>query len=590
MSRLSSLRRRLGLLYHQRPGWVDVLLCGLLPGMLAGIQLAGLLLFLNPHLGRSPGTLVPLALVYGGALGLAGLLVQLPATFGHPYRARRLLPWGLTLALLAAAVLNTVQASYYAFYLAPGINSRLIKAGLVLAVTALVAFYTALLHSLHRRRYGRRSRIGFMLLVFASFFVMVERLQSYELRPEASRTAAAAGERPRLRMVTVALEGATLDAILPLAEQGRVPFLATMLREGAGGRLETLSPNRRPAVWTSLFTGKNPYRHEILGDATWSAPMLGEDARLRLLPAGVGFEHWGLWGMDRRPVTRAALRPLSLAQILARLGAPAATVGWPLTTPPAPELRFSLAESFFTPAPTLRSAQPPDVTERARLFRPEPAELEPELVKRFGGPLPPPLLQALEGDVWRQGLSLFLVDQSPEVSGLFIALPGLGEVSRQTFSGYAEVQFEGGGDEEARRAHEQLAAYYGQLDTFLDALWQRLPEPRLLAVVSPYGADALGLVPRWWQGLTQGSTVHGSLAGDNDGVLLLYGDDIRPGARLADAQLVDVVPTLLYAFGYSIAKDLDGKVLTAAFTARRTSRQPLSVVPTYDALPIPDQP
>lgn len=567
---------------------MDVLLCGFLPGMLAGAQLAGLLLFLNPHLGRSPGTLVLLAWVYGGALGLAGLLVQLPATYGRPYRARRLLPWGLTIALLAAAVLNTVQASYYAFYLAPGVNSRLIKAGMVLGVTALVAFYTALLHSLHRRRYGRRSRIGFILLVFASLFVMVERLQSYELRPEASRTAATAGEKPRLRMVTVALEGATLDAILPLAEQGRVPFLATMLREGAGGRLETLSPNRRPAVWTSLFTGKNPYRHEILGDATWSAPMLGPDARLWLLPAGVGFEHWGLWGMDRRPVTRAALRSLSLAQILARLGAPAATVGWPLTTPPAPELRFSLAESFFSPAPTLRSAQPPDVAERARLFRPEAAELDPEILKRFGAALPPSQRRALEGDVWRQDLSLFLVDQAPEVSGLFIALPGLGEVSRQTFSGYAEVQFEGGGDDEARRAHEQLAAYYGQLDAYLAELWKHLPEPRLLAVVSPCGAEALGTVPRWWRGLTQGSTVRGSLAGDNDGVLLLYGEDIRPGARLADAQLVDVVPTLLYAFGYSIAKDLDGEVLTSAFTARRTSRQPLTVVPTYDALPLPE--
>lgn len=575
--------RRVRSLYHRRPAWIDTLLAGLVPGVLLGIQLAGLLLFLNSHLGLRPATLLPLALVYGGALGVLGLVLQLPWTARRPDRARRLLPWGVTAALLLAAVLDAAHASYYAYYLPPGINTRLLKAALVLATTALIAFYTALLHTLHRRRYGLRSRLGFVLIALASLYVVVERLQSYEAQPDPSRLAAVSGERPALHLAVVALEGATLDAILPLAEQGRVPFLATMLRQGSAGRLETFDPNRREPLWTSLVTGKLPYRHGIVATRTWPAPLLGEEARLRLLPAGIAFESWGTLGLTPRPVERGQLRSLTLPQVLSRLGAPAASIGWPLTTPAPAGLAFSVSEAFFgQPRSRRHGARPIDVAERAQLFEISPDELAPLVEERFGAAAPPVVPLALSEDLWRQSLALYLLEQNPQVSAHFIALPGLGQVSLETFGGYAQVQFEGGGSAAARRAHEVLAAYYGTIDQYLAAIWEALPEPRLLVVVSPSGAEPLGALGRL---LWRAPREHGTLSAGEDGVLLMLGEDVRPGVRLSGGQLVDVVPTLLYAFGYPIAKDLDGKVLTAAFEPRRIARQPLTVVPTYDVLP-----
>ncbi|RPH57609.1 hypothetical protein EHM82_00895, partial [bacterium] len=191
-------------------------------------------------------------LVYGSLVGIVGLLLHLPFTSRSPRRARRALPWGLTATLAAAALLDWTHASFYAYYLPPGINERLIKTALWLSLGALIAFYTALLHTLHRRRYGVRSRSLLTLVTLLSVYAMVERREAFQPRPRPAPrpTAVEANQRPRL--LVVGIDTATLDVLLPLAGHGRLPFLAAAVRGGAYGRLESISPPRREALWTTL--------------------------------------------------------------------------------------------------------------------------------------------------------------------------------------------------------------------------------------------------------------------------------------------------------------------------------------------------
>ena len=44
------------------------------------------------------------------------------------------------------------------------------------------------------------------------------------------------------------------------------------------------------------------------------------------------------------------------------------------------------------------------------------------------------------------------------------------------------------------------------------------------------------------------------------------------------------MPTLLYALGLPIARDLDGKVLAAAFEPALLQRRPLAFVASYEGL------
>src|ERR1700688_1404038 len=277
----------------------QTLVCGFLPGALVGAQLAGLLFFLNPAL---PWRITPVfrALAwYALVLGAASLALHLPLLAAPRARPARLLPWTLTAAFALAAVLDGTHASHYAYYLPTGINERLIKTAIWLSVAALIAFYTALLHTLDRRRYGWRSLLAFVLLYGLSIFVMIERRAAFHPPPALPPRPAAVERVPRPRLWVIGLDTATLDAILPLAGQGQLPFLAGILRRGAYGRVESLSPVRPEALWTTLATGKYPWQHGVTGGRLYSAQRIGPDAELRLLPVGIGFHRWGLPGARR---------------------------------------------------------------------------------------------------------------------------------------------------------------------------------------------------------------------------------------------------------------------------------------------------
>jgi hypothetical protein len=65
---------------------------------------------------------------------------------------------------------------------------------------------------------------------------------------------------------------------------------------------------------------------------------------------------------------------------------------------------------------------------------------------------------------------------------------------------------------------------------------------------------------------------------------MLYGPGVRPHTLLTRGRLVDAAPTLLYGLGLPLARDLDGEVLTEAFSPEFLARQPLTFLPSYEGL------
>lgn len=554
-----------------------------LPGFLLGVQLGGLLFFLNPDLPFEPGPVARAALVYGLLVSLPVGLLALPFVLGRPRRALRLLPWGISIALGLAALLDSSHASYFAYYLPSGINERLVKAAFWLALAALVAFYTALLHSLHERPYGVRSRLVFWLLVLASVYLMVERREAFSPSPEAARpTGIEVENRPVLMVVGV--DSATLDAVLPLAEQGRLPFFSRMLREGAYGRLASFSPTRPAATWSTVATGKYPYRHGVMGSVVYPAGFLAEGAELRLIPAGIGFELFGLPGLRGRPEAASRVRRArALWEVLPLLGVRTGTIGWPATDVTAPGPEFAFEDRFFGETFNADAARPLELAERAWMFRVGVEELDPRHLGRFETDAPPAVLAAMAGDAWRQSLTRVLVDQG-RARAVFVRVPGLGEVSSRFFGGYAQRRLAGRQGAELDRAVDILGGYYSQLDAFLAELWAEGSGPRLLAVVSASGVDEPGALEAAVARLRGRSPLAGDLGGGADGMMFLLGEGIRAETLVTGAGLVDVAPTLLYGLGLPVARDLDGRLLVEVFEREFLDTHPITFVPSYETL------
>ena len=148
------------------------------------------------------------------------------------------------------------------------------------------------------------------------------------------------------------------------------------------------------------------------------------------------------------------------------------------------------------------------------------------------------------------------------------------------------MSFDGLQEEASVQAAGLVSAYYAFLDDLLAQLWERGGQPRMLVVVSTRGAAA----PQGWRRaqrvLLRQSSVEGHLDLGSDGVLMLLGEGIQSGS-LRPAELVDLVPTLLYGLGFPIARDLDGAVLTTAFETSFLARRPLTFLPSYEVLAKP---
>ena len=562
-------------------GDVISLLLGTVPGIVVGAYTAGLLFFLNPELAQTPPAVLRATALYAGLFGVLSSLCSLLVAGRSTERARSLLPWSLSAALMLCAITTWAHAAAFAYYLPPGINVRLVKAAVTLSIAALIAGLTALLHSIDRRPYGVRSRLLLALLSAAVLYVMVERRAAFDPPPPVAPLASETSYRNRPDLWVIGLDGATLDAVLPLVEQGQLPFFARLLANGISARVNSLPRVTPPALWTTIATGRHPYQHRVVGDLVYPAGILSPGESLRLVPPG--YRWWGFHGAQAKPLDADQRRSSTLWEVASRLDIPSGVLGWPATHPAREPLAFAFSERYFDGDLRRATTRPAELAERGILFRLEPGAIETTVTEPLGEPLSFPLLQALADDLWRESLTSFLLDQQPEVDALFVRLQGLAAVSSRYYGGFASVQFDGVQDAERQEAARSIAAYYRHLDLFLSALMARPGEPRLLAVVSARGFHQLS----GWRRLTALSpsrSLAGSASGGADGLLLLSGPGIKAGERLADIELVDILPTLLYGVGLPIARDLDGRVLTAAFESTFLARQQLSFVPSYETL------
>ncbi len=92
------------------------------------------------------------------------------------------------------------------------------------------------------------------------------------------------------KLLTIALDGATLDLLQPWMDAGELPLLARLFREGSGGVLNSTVPWATPTAFASFATGTNPGKHgvydfgRLIGeDYTAFVPTNGADINGRTL-------------------------------------------------------------------------------------------------------------------------------------------------------------------------------------------------------------------------------------------------------------------------------------------------------------------
>ena len=114
----------------------------------------------------------------------------------------------------------------------------------------------------------------------------------------------------------------------------------------------------------------------------------------------------------------------------------------------------------------------------------------------------------------------------------------------------------------------------------------------------PFSNEAADLIVDWWSEDSLFSTAP-SLAKDRDkppviilehrpaedsvwggthrldGIFVVSGPDLKRGAEIKDARLIDFAPTLLHLFGLAVPEDMDGRVLADAFRPEFLATHPV---------------
>src|SRR5256885_285767 len=107
------------------------------------------------------------------------------------------------------------------------------------------------------------------------------------------------------RLLLIGWDAADWKVIKPLLDAGQMPHLASLVAGGVHGNLATIYPALSPMLWTSIATGKRPYKHGIHG---FSEP----------LPDGSGV----------RPITILSRKTKAVWNILNQTGHRSIVVGW----------------------------------------------------------------------------------------------------------------------------------------------------------------------------------------------------------------------------------------------------------------------
>ena len=512
-----------------------------LAGSIFGLYMAHLLYFLNPQVSITPGRLATVTIVYGLTCGLLfgtalWLLRMLRVRlFGSPALPRTHGFGFVVLAAFASSLIYWIHLEVVRIYLPIGAVRILSKATTAITVTS---FLLLALWVLERNAGKQLSRAifgaGFVLIAISSFF-LYQRRESYRTERKkvvVATIGAVAGHRP---VILVAVRNLPYDWIVTMKGEGLLPFFEEATDHSYFTRLEPFPTTSTKSLWASLATGKLPYRHRVTGRYSYRTPLNRNDPFL-LLPSGVGFRAWGLVPpVERISAPLPAGQALPVWELFRRLQLTANVVRWTaVRTAPTPAVRIGDVADRFNGAGAAR-----DVVLR---------ELERDLAAA----------RAVDGNAALTAVALDGFEQAQRALHIYSnELP-----PKTSMKGQA------------------VRAYVQQLDRMVGEIARAHPD-HLLVVVSPTAVTPPDLPADVWS-FARDTLVHDD-PGADDGFVLIRGAGVAHRENPDPAYVVDLVPTVLFAAGLPVGRDMDGAVITDAFTDEALRRTTLSAIQTYEA-------
>lgn len=372
------------------------------------------------------------------------------------------------------------------------------------------------------------------------------------------------------RVMLIGWDAADWKVIRPLLEKGEMPNLARLIASGVHGNLATIYPPLSPMLWTSIATGKRPYKHGIHGFAEPS-------------PDGSGV----------RPITLLSRKTKALWNILNQTGHRSIVVGW-WPSHPAEPINGVMVSNYFEHSPGQPNTMPPMLAgavhpaslaaslaelrvnpteltgEFLRFFVPEYDKVDQEKDKRLHS-----LAKIIAETMSIHAAATELLATQPwDFAAIYYS--GIDHFGH-AFMRYHPPQLPLVTDEDFAIYQHVIANAYRYHDAMLGALLGHADESTSVILMSDHGFHPDHLRPGYIPAEPAGPAVEHR----HFGIVCMKGPALRVNEQLFGASLLDICPTILALYGLRPGKDMDGKVLLTAFK-EAPSVEPIE---TWDKVP-----
>jgi len=369
------------------------------------------------------------------------------------------------------------------------------------------------------------------------------------------------------KVLVIGWDAADWKVINPLMDAGLMPALNSLVNQSTISNLATLDPPLSPMLWTSIATGKRPYKHGILG-----------------------FTETDEDGKTVKPVTIKNRKCKALWNMLSEQDYKTHVIGW-WPSHPAEKINGISISNFYQRAtgpinePWLMQPGTVSPAEKAEMFaqmRIHPSELTEHHISAFM-----PKLKTVD-DKSRQSidsLSRIIADNAT----IHAAATYILEYEEWDFMAvyYDGIDHFNHGfmkyhpprrpfiDESDYELHKDIVtAGYRYHDQMLQRLLQLAGDDCTVLLISDHGFhpdhQRREFIPREPAGPAAEHSQYG--------IFCIRGEGIRKDEMIYGASLLDVTPTLLTLLGLPVGEDMDGKPLTAIFEKETTPE----FIPTWD--------
>ncbi|MEZ5324255.1 MAG: alkaline phosphatase family protein [Verrucomicrobiales bacterium] len=357
------------------------------------------------------------------------------------------------------------------------------------------------------------------------------------------------------KLLLVGWDAADWKVISPLVDRGLMPHTASLIDNGVMGNLATLNPVLSPMLWTSIATGKRPYKHGIHG---FSEPD----------------PHTG----TVRPITNLSRTTKAIWNILNQEGKKSHVVGWWPSSPAEPINGSMVSNHFQQAVSPLGTAwpmrpgtvHPPELAEEIAGLRIHPHEIEGDMLRLFV-----PLAQEIDQE--KDKRLAMVAKIFAECSGIHAAATHLMGHQRDwdfTAVYYDAIDHFGHGfqryhpprldwiDQRDYELYKDVVnGGYIYHDMMLGGLLELAGPDTTVILMSDHGFHPDHLRPRHIPNEPAGPAAEHR----QFGIIVASGPGIKKDDIVFGASILDITPTILTLFNLPVGRDMDGHPLVSIF-------------------------